>query len=85
MPIAALGVCLIAGCGVFHPPSHVDQHWGEAVQLDMAAMVANPEAGSSEPVEGLDPETGQRVADRYYKGQEQQSAREVRTFLVGED
>lgn len=86
IPIAGIGACLVVGCGSLSPkhPSHVDQHWGEALQLDMSAMVENAEAGSGESLKGLDPETGQRVAERYYESQEEQSSREVRTFLVPE-
>lgn len=86
IPIAGIGACLVVGCGSLSPrhPSHVDQHWGESLQLNTSAMIANPEAGSPQAVEGLDPETAQKVAERYYESEEQQSSREVRTFLVGE-
>jgi hypothetical protein len=82
--IIGLSACSVLGCETVQQDSHVDQHWGEALQLNMSAMIANPEAGSSEPVEGLDPVTAQEVADRYYESQEQRSSREVRTLLVTE-
>jgi hypothetical protein len=80
------GVCLLLGCASSLPgySSHVDEHWGESFQLNMAAMVANPEAPSGSPPEGLDPATSERVAERYYQSQEQQSVQEVRTLLVAE-
>jgi type IV pilus biogenesis protein CpaD/CtpE len=82
--IIGLSACFVLGCETAPRDSHVDQHWGEALQLNMSAMIANPEAGSSEPVEGLDPATAQEVADRYYESQEQRSSGEVRTLLVTE-
>jgi type IV pilus biogenesis protein CpaD/CtpE len=82
--IAALAICPIPGCGSLAFTSHVEQHWGEAVQLNMGAMIANPEAGSAEPVEGLDPETAQHVADRYYSGQEEQRVQDIRSLLISE-
>jgi hypothetical protein len=82
--IIGLSACLVLGCKSMAPDSHVDQHWGEALQLNVSAMIANPEAGSPEPVEGLDPKTAEDVAERYYESQEQQSSREVRTPLVTE-
>ncbi len=78
----ALCVCIAISCA---SPSHVDQHWGESIQLNTSTMVANPEAGTSQPVEGLDPVTGGHVAERYYDSQSKQRVEEVRTLLLPTD
>jgi hypothetical protein len=82
--IAGLCASLTAGCSALDPPSHVAKHFGEALQLNGAAMIANPEAGSAPPPEGLDPGAAQRVVNRYYKTAEQQSVRDERTFILSE-
>jgi hypothetical protein len=64
--------------------SKVDEHWGESYEAHVVWQLANPDAPeSNEPPVGLDPETGQRVAERYYKGQEQQRQRQAPTVLIG--
>ena len=77
-----MGVLLACAWSPLKPSSHVSQHWGESVQVNMRAMVANPEAPSPVAPEGLDPATAERVADRYYRGQKQQPVREIRTFTI---
>ena len=79
-----LFLALIAlGNGCLH--SRLDENWGKSYEAQMAWQTANPEAGStSEPTEGIDPETAKRVAERYYEGQEKQRQRRSRTVTIGE-
>ena len=80
---AGLLVILVAfGKGCLH--SRVDENWGESYEAHVVWQTANPDAPAThEPLESLDPETGQRVADRYYKGQEQQRQREAPSVQLG--
>ena len=77
--------CAAALCFGGCASSHVDKHFGEAFQLNGAAMIANPEAPSEVVPTGLDPETGARVAERYYRGQQVQPQRPTTTVIIGED
>jgi hypothetical protein len=56
--------------------SRVDQHWGEAQDELVTRMVQNPEAEQAppQPVEGLDPDTGEAVVEKY--GETQRESRE---------
>ena len=80
---AGLLVILIAFAnGCLH--SRVAENWGESYEAHVVWQTANPDAPeTNEPPESLDPETGMRVADRYYKGQEQQRQRQAPTVLIG--
>jgi len=65
--------------------SRVEENWGKSYEAHVVWQTANPNAPETrEPLESLDPETGQRVADRYYKGQEQQRQREAPTVVLGD-
>jgi hypothetical protein len=65
--------------------SRVNENWGESYEAHLVWQTANPDAPVSyEPPESLDPETGKRVADRYYEGQEQQRQREAPMVLIDE-
>jgi hypothetical protein len=65
--------------------SRVDEHWGESYGAHVVWQTANPDAPETrEPLEGLDPETAKRVADRYYEGQEQQRQREAPSVTITE-
>ena len=81
--ILAMGLLPACASNLMKPTSHVDQHWGEAVQLNAAAMIANPETSSVAP-EGLDPLTAERVAERYYRGQQQQPLRKIPAIVIAE-
>ncbi len=72
------------GNGCLH--SRVDEKWGESFEAQMAWQIANPEAASAseEPIEGIDPETAKRVAERYYEGQEKQRQRQARSIVIGD-
>jgi hypothetical protein len=49
-----------------------------------AAQVASPLGiDPSEPKFGLDAPTSERVAERYYRGQEDQTTRQAATIVIG--
>ena len=65
--------------------SNLDESWGRSHDAQLVWQTADPEAPATrEPTEGLDPETAQRVAKRYYEGQEKQVQRETQSVLIGE-
>jgi hypothetical protein len=78
----ALGaLALASGCMY----SRVDENWGSSYDAQIVWQMMNPEApATTEPLEGLDPETGMLVAERYYKSQEQQGQRQAPTVVIGE-
>jgi hypothetical protein len=56
--------------------SRVDEEWGQAFEEAQEVQTANPSgSGSPEGPMGIDPVTGEAVAERYYKGQETQPTR----------
>ena len=62
--------------------SPVENHWGEAYRDNKAAMIQNPEAGGTEPVEGLDPVTGKLVVERYEREQMRESTEQRELLLI---
>jgi hypothetical protein len=78
LTVAALSLW-VAGCTA----SNVDKYWGMAV-TDMTALQTADPTGVPEgsAVEGLDAPTSERVAKRYYEGQEQQETRQAPTILI---
>ena len=65
---------LVLGIGLALPActhSRVEEHWGEAQEELVTRMVANPEAeqAPAQPVEGLDPDTGEAVVGKYQETQ----------------
>ena len=79
--IAAIGAGSLLGCAT---DSHVEKHWSEALRLNMAAMVANPEAPSGNAPQGLDPITAEEVVERYYQSQSRQPIRQTRSVVIAE-
>lgn len=79
-----LAVAVVAFAnGCLH--SRLDENWGKSHEAQVAWQTANPDAPATrEPLEGLDPETAKRVAERYYKGQEQQRQRQAPAVVLGE-
>jgi hypothetical protein len=77
----ALGLLLLAG-GCAHR-SPVNEQWGRSYDATRAAQVSDPNAPASDAaVEGMDPRSGEAVADRYYKGQRQQQTRQAPTITI---
>lgn len=75
----ALGLSLLVGACA----SPVDQHWGESTAATQAAQLADPNApASDEPLLDLDAKSAEAVADRYYKGQRQQSTRQAPSIVI---
>jgi hypothetical protein len=71
-----LGLAGLVGIGMACQQSRVAEHWGEAQRENVARMVQNPEAefAPANPVEGLDPLSGEAVIGKY--GREQAEAKE---------
>jgi hypothetical protein len=77
----SLGLSLLAS-GCAHR-SAVNEQWGRSTGATRAAQVADPNAPSSDAaVEGMDPRSGEAVADRYYKGQRNQATRQAPTITI---
>ena len=65
--------------------SNLDESWGQSYEAQVTLQTADPAApATTEPPEGLDPETGKRVAERYYEGQTKQGHREAKTVVIGD-
>lgn len=84
--IARVGLMLAVAAfvgGCLH--SRLDENWGRSHEAQVVWQTADPDAPAThEPLEGLDPETGKRVAERYYEGQEEQRQREAPAVVIGE-
>jgi hypothetical protein len=77
--VGAIALALV-GCA----SSSVDASWGVAVAHLAAKQTAAPlGVEGEEPVQGIDAPTAQRVAERYYRGQEAQTTRQAATILIG--
>jgi type IV pilus biogenesis protein CpaD/CtpE len=85
--LIAIAACLGAtACThwIFGNESVVDENWGDAVEHNVQAQVADPESPASlEGPEGIDASTAERVAERYYRGQETQQTRRARAVVIG--
>ena len=69
---------------LFGNESVVDESWGIALEENLQSQTAHPEGPASETgPEGIDASTAERVAERYYKGQESQKTRRARTVVIG--
>ena len=70
-----------AGCA----GSNVDKYWGMAVGDMTALQTADPTGvPDGSEVSGLDAPTSERVAKRYYEGQESQTTRQAATIVIGQ-
>ena len=76
-----LALALLFAIGCVTP---VDEHWGDAYRANKAAMIQNPDAGSPDPVEGLDPITGQLVVERYEREQKKSPEQKRELFLIAD-
>lgn len=69
---------------IFGNDSAVDENWGIALEQDLQSQTANPESPTSvDGPEGIDASTAERVAKRYYRGQETQQTRRARAVVIG--
>jgi hypothetical protein len=80
----ALSLLLMAaGCSL---RSQVNEQWSRSYEANRSAQVADPNAPASDAaVEGMDPESGQVVADRYYEGQRTQRTRQAPSITISGD
>ena len=86
MRVGLVAVAVIAFAGGCKLHSRLDENWGESHRAQIAEQTANPEAPANrEPLEDLDPETGARVAERYYEGQEEQKQRALPAIIIQEN
>ena len=84
---AASSMLMLGACATKNTPysnhSHIEKGWGDAAEMTAASQIANPEAPlTDESPEGLDASTGERVAERYYKGQDTQQTRVARPIVI---
>jgi hypothetical protein len=81
--LVLLGLGLAMGCG----PTLLEETWGSAYRENTQKMIANPEAGKAEPepIESLDPITGELVIERYKskKGEPEFAPREI--FVIPDE
>jgi hypothetical protein len=87
--LAILIAACLGGTGCTHwlfgNESAVHESWGIALEESTQAQIAHPESPASEAgPEGIDASTAERVAKRYYKGQETQQTRRARAVVIGE-
>lgn len=66
--LAATALSLGVACASSH--SEVDEHFGNAVRANRAAMIENPEP--TRTARGLDPNTAEHVVENYDEGQKAQ-------------
>jgi hypothetical protein len=70
---------------LFGNESAIDESWGIALEENLQSQMAHPEGPASEDgPEGIDAATAERVAKRYFKGQETQQTRRARAVVIGE-
>lgn len=66
--------------------SRVEENWGQSFRAKIDLQTANPDRPNPDaPLETLDPETGLRVADRYYEGQDKQQQRVAPSVIIQGD
>ena len=79
---------VLGGCAVTDPyaaNSPINESWGRAHAAQIGEQVADPSAPHNEvPAEGLDAQTAERVAKRYYRGQDSQKTRKAQAVIIGE-
>jgi hypothetical protein len=71
---AVAGMATLIGCESLSPmgPSLVVQHWGEAVQANVAQQTENPNAAhDNTETPHIDPDTAAVLMDVYYQKQSQ--------------
>jgi len=86
---ACASMLMLGACATKNTPyaggSHINDGWGAAHEMTAADQMANPEAPVTDAgPEGLDASTGERVAERYYKGQDTQQTRKARSIVISD-
>lgn len=71
----AVTALALSGCA----HSRVDASWGEGIGYTLTAQIGSP---AMHGPTGLDAPTAERVADRYYRGQETQRTREAPKIMI---
>lgn len=66
------------------PPMPLEANWGDAVADYRAAMIVNPDAGTTDPIEGVDPLTGEIIIDTYTAEQRNKNDAASRLFMVNQ-
>ncbi len=78
----------LSGCAItdpWHEDSRLNQSWGRAYQAQIGEQIEDPDAPHSDKSpEGLDSQTSERVAERYYRGQDSQRTRRAEAVVIGE-
>jgi len=64
------------------PP--LEANWGDAIAAYKAAMIADADAGSPDPIDGVDPLTGEIIIDTYTAEQRNKNDAASRLFMVSE-
>ena len=62
----------------------LDENWGESVAEYRAAMIVDPNAGSTDPILGVDPLTGEIIIETYVTQERNKEESADRLFLVTE-
>jgi hypothetical protein len=81
---AVAGMATLIGCGSLSPmgPSLVGQHWGEAIEANIALQTANPNASHDNTEDPqIDPDTAAIVMDRYYEKQSQPAPQQMPSII----
>jgi hypothetical protein len=66
--------------------SNIEENWGKSHDAQVVWQTADQSAPvDREPREGMDPETAQRVAERYYEGQEKQEQRKLPSVVISDE
>jgi hypothetical protein len=77
----ALGVSLFGAACAGRSP--VGEQWGYTTAITYAAQAADPNAPTDdEPAVGMDPKSGEAVAERYYRGQRTQQTRQAPAIVI---
>jgi hypothetical protein len=81
---AVAGMATLVGCESLTPmgPSLVSEHWGEAVQANVAAQTANPNASYDNTEDPqIDPDTAAIMMDRYFEKQSQPASEQMPSII----
>jgi outer membrane murein-binding lipoprotein Lpp len=76
LAFVAAAALVLAGCA----SSRVDANWGEGLGHTWSAQI---DPNNSSEIVGLDAQTAELVADRYYKGQQTQQTRQPPIVVMG--